>query len=120
MKEIHFTIHGKLASMKNRRIPSKHNPYVTHVNKDCRMFGNEFAVQLPRTAQLSLGSPSQMLGACITVYYPSMRADLDCAYVYDLLEKHGVVANDRYIRQKCETARIDKKNPRVEIEVFEL
>ena len=74
----------------------------------------------PGALELAMGGQDQMLKAVVTVYYPSMRSDLDCAYCYDLLQKYGVISNDRYIRQKIETARIDKQNPRVEIELYEI
>ncbi len=116
---VSFTVIGKLASMKNRRIPSKHNPYVTLPNAACRTFGKQFLEQVPQSAKKALGSLTKPLTAEITVYYPDMRSDLDCAYVYDLLQKAGVVRNDRYIRRHIEIALIDKGNPRVEIAVYE-
>lgn len=118
---VRFTVYGKLASMKNRRVPSKHNPFVTHVNKDCRAFKRDFMAQVPRSACKALGSLKQPLRATVTVFYPTFQSDVDCAYVYDLLQEAGVVRNDRYIRVKVEDgSRVDKKNPRVEIELEEL
>lgn len=115
-----FTVYGKLASMKNGRIPLKRNPYKTIPNDDCRTFERSFMSQVPRKAMLALGSLDRLLWSKVTVYYPSMRSDLDCAFVYDLLQKSGVVRNDRYIREKYERGLIDAKNPRVEIAVGEI
>jgi|SRR6185436_10814218 len=117
---IRFTVFGQLASMKNRRIPTKNNPRITVPNPECQVFERDFGYQVPVTAKKAIGSLTQPVRARITVYYPSMRSDLDCAYVYDLLQQNGVVSNDRYIRYKEEIARIDKKNPRVEIELEEI
>ena len=117
---IRFVILGALASMKNRRIPTKTNPRVTIPNKAAQSFARDFLLQVPRSACLTLGSPSRPLRTKVTVYYRDMRSDLDVALVYDLLQKASVVRNDRYIREKIEIARIDKANPRVEIEISEI
>ncbi len=106
--------------MKNGRVPLKQNPYKTIPNSDARQFRKDFLVQVPRNARMSLGSLKRHVRTKITVYYPDMRSDLDAALVYDLLQESGVVQNDRYIREKLEIARIDKANPRVEIEVSEI
>jgi len=116
---IHFVVLGKLASMKNRRIPLRHRPGVTIPNPECRAFERTFMDQVPGYARRALGGVDRPLKAQIIVYYPSMRSDLDCAFVYDLLQKSGVVRNDRYIRTKLEIARIDKDQPRVEITIQE-
>lgn len=112
-----FTIYGHLWSMKNGRIPLKVNPYKTIPNAQCRAFERDFARQLRDEFRQGIGGPDSPLQAKVTVWYPSMRQDLDCAFVYDLLQKYGVVANDRYIRRKIETAEIDRESPRVEIEL---
>ncbi len=106
--------------MKNRRIPTRNNPRVTVPTRDCQIFERDFMAQVPRSALRSIGSVERPLQSTVTVYYPDMRSDLDCAHVYDLLQKAGVVRNDRYIRVKYEIARIDKANPRVEIEISEI
>ena len=48
---IRFTVFGQLASMKNRRIPTKHNPRVTVPNKECQIFERDFGYQVPVTAK---------------------------------------------------------------------
>lgn len=116
---IQFTVYGKCASLKNRRIPTKQNPRVTIPNPEYQEFARQFALQVPRWARRSLGSLKKPLKARIIVYYPSMRSDVDAEGVYDLLQKCGVVQNDRYIRHKEVIGRVDKLNPRVEIEIFE-
>lgn len=116
---ISLCIFGVVSSMKNRRVPSKHNPHVTHVNKQCKQFERDFFAQLPRSAQRSIGSLKKPLRAKVIIYYPSMRSDVDAEFVFDLLQKGGVVRNDRYIREKLIIGRVDKKNPRVEIFIEE-
>jgi Holliday junction resolvase RusA-like endonuclease len=117
---ISLTIYGALASMKNRRIPTKRNPYVTIPNKSAQSFARTFLEQVPRSACRCIGSLKRPLRAKVTVYYPSMRSDVDAELVFDLLQKAGVIRNDRYIREKHIIGRIDKESPRVEIEVEEM
>lgn len=111
---IKFTIHGHCQSLKNRRTWN-HRP-----NPEVTRFMSDFALQVPPQAKQGIGSLKQPLEAWIVVYYPTMKNDLDCAAVYDCLEHAGVVANDRYIRRKHETALIDKERPRVEITISEM
>jgi Holliday junction resolvase RusA-like endonuclease len=77
----------------------------------------DFALQVPPEARRNMGALNQPLRSIVTVYYPSWQQDLDCAIVYDMLQKCGVVANDRYIREHYEYAEVDPKNPRVELTV---
>ncbi len=86
-----------------------------------RVFERDFLLQTPRSAKKALGGPKRPLRATVRVFYPSMRQDADVEIVFDLLQKSGVVRNDRYIREKHIYAhQLDKKNPRVEIEVGEI
>ena len=54
------------------------------------------------------------------IYYPSRRHDLDDSLLCDILEKAGVVGNDRQIVYKELLKCVDTQNPRVEmtIEVY--
>lgn len=104
--------------MKNRRIPTK-QPGKTIPNPQYRAFARDFMLQVPPSARRSIGGLKKPLRAEIIVYYPSMRSDVDVEGVYDLLQKAGVVRNDRYIRQKSVIGRVDKKDPRVEITILE-
>jgi len=116
--DVTFTVLGHLQSMKNRRIPSRRNPYITLPNAGAVSFERDFLLQVPATYRdLKLGTPQLPLRAEIHVWYPTLKNDLDCALVYDLLQKAGVIANDRYIREKHEFAGIDPANPRVMVRI---
>lgn len=77
-------------------------------------------IQIRPEHRKELGSKRRPLRSIVTVYYPSLRQDLDPALVYDLLQKAHVVLNDRYIRCKYEYGLVDSKNPRVEIRIEEI
>lgn len=116
MRDIRFTILGKLVSAKNRKIQTRSG----HVfkNPEVVRYERDFRAQVPSECRgLLLGSLAEPLSATVKVFYPSRRSDLDCALVYDLLQHTGVVANDRYITEKHEYGDVDPSNPRVEIEI---
>lgn len=52
-----------------------------------------------------------------TIYYPNNRHDLDDSLLCDILQKAGVIKNDRQIIHKVLYKYIDPKNPRVEVEI---
>lgn len=120
---VSLTILGVLPSMKNRRRLLKNR-------RTAKMFSAKsveamgyvgcFSAQVPRSAQLRLGSKENPLRAIVSVWYPSWRSDLDCGLVYDLLQITGVVSNDRWIREKFEYAHVDPDNPRVELVIEEI
>lgn len=118
---IAFTVFGQLISMKNSKIQAvKGGKAFTFKNPAVVKYEKTFAPQVPpEYRNLRLGGLTVPLQATIRVFYPTMRQDLDCALVYDCLQRAGVIADDRHIRVKYEYAYIDKDNPRVEIQLCE-
>ncbi len=112
-----FVVPLQLVSAKNRKIQSRR---ATFKNPEVVAFERDFAALVPRDACIGLGSLEQPIRTTITVYYRSRRSDLDCALLYDCLQTAGVITNDRYIIEKHESAKVDAKNPRVEICVEEI
>lgn len=111
-----FSVPGKLVSMKNRKIQTRRG--FSFKNPEVVQYERAFPLFVPQEYRnLALGSVTEPLSASVTVFYPSRRSDLDCALVYDCLQASGVVANDRYIVEKHEFAKVDKERPRVEIEL---
>jgi len=51
------------------------------------------------------------------VYYPNMLRDLDVELLPDLIQKAGIIRNDRAIWRKEYERGLDKENPRVEFEI---
>jgi Holliday junction resolvase RusA-like endonuclease len=120
---VELTILGALPSMKNsRRIVRnpKTGKRLSIKSAKSLSYAMTFGLQVPPEARKSLGGPEQPLKAIVSVFYPSLRSDLDCAAVYDLLQQCGVVSNDRWIREHLEYAHVDPINPRVEILIEEL
>lgn len=119
-RAIRLTVHAQIASMKNRRIPIKSNPYKTIPNAAARAFERDFLLQVKTQIPegwVPMGSLHEPLSTVVHVTYPDMRSDLSVEIAYDLLQKSGVISNDRFIRRKVELASISKE-PLVQIEVF--
>jgi Holliday junction resolvase RusA-like endonuclease len=119
LDQVSFIVFGQLHSIKNRKIQTRRgfvfkNPLAIQYEKD-------FELQCPASARLNLGSKQRPLKLTVRVYYQSWRSDVDIGIVKDMLQKCGVVSNDRWIRvEHIEALSVDAKNPRVEIELGEL
>ncbi len=117
---ITFTVLGQLCSMKNsRRLLKNKRTGKTFSAKStaAERYCSDFLLQVPVAAKRGLGSQSEPLRAIVTVWYASWRSDLDCGLIYDLLQEAGVVANDRFIREKHEYAEVHPGDERVEITI---
>lgn len=113
---IKFTVYGQCYSMKNGKSGRGMRKHPKAV-----VFERDFALQVPLSAKQGIGSQRSPLEAWVVVYYPSFLQDVDVEIVWDLLQKCGVVSNDRWIRRKHIDGReTDRDRPRVEITISEM
>jgi len=75
-------------------------------------FINGALPQMPKLEPLMEGP----LIVSMTIYYPSMRNDLDESLVLDIMQGY-IYKNDRQVMAKHVYRALDKENPRVEIAV---
>ena len=115
-ERIQFTVHGHLHSLKNsRNIGRTHTGRLFPLKgRGLQEFEMAFAMQCPKSARQYLTCDVLVT---VDAYYPNRRHDLDCAVVYDLLQKCEVLKNDRQVKQKIETCFLDRGDPRVEVTV---
>jgi len=106
---VEFMVYGQLYSMKNSR-----RGYYKHPK--AQLFVDDFMKQVRRPAEPITGP----VGVEYTVFYPSLRQDLDTALLNDCLEKVGIIANDRQIVEKHTYKHLDRDNPRVDIKLWEI
>ena len=52
-----------------------------------------------------------------TIFYASRRPDLDESLICDVLQKAGVIGNDRQIKEKHIYHGLDRENPRAELQI---
>ena len=118
-KIVGLRIEGQCYSMKNSKGISKHGGMFK--NAKALKFEEDFLYQIKPHQKLRLGSIEQPLRVTVRIYYPSYRQDADAEIIFDLLQKAGVISNDRYIREKHIYAHVDKSiDPCCHIVVEEL
>jgi Holliday junction resolvase RusA-like endonuclease len=142
MTRIAFTIYGEPASKSNsRKIALLGGRNISVGGEKMRVGGRaaviksdkarayvaDFQRQLPSAARLMLSGPIRVT---MTIFYASNRSDLDEQLILDCMQptfdkvagnrvmtRRGVYENDRQIVERHTFKRIDKANPRTEIEV---
>lgn len=116
---VSFCIMGQVYSLKNsKQLSSKGGKPRIIKNWKARRFEEDFLWQVPIFARsLHWEGPVRVT---IRVYYPSMRQDLDCAILCDLLQTSGVIKNDRQIVEQHFYRELDRNKPRAEVTVEKL
>jgi Holliday junction resolvase RusA-like endonuclease len=135
---IHFTILGEAVSKANSREAvffgkgdSRRMAWIK--SKKALTFERDALRQIPPRARVRFQGPVRVT---LTIWYASERPDLDESLVLDCLQdrygtqngpdedvhkrilvQHGVIRNDRQVREKHVYHAIDRANPRVDITV---
>lgn len=125
---IAFTILGEAASKANSRkaVTIAGRPSFIKGEK-ALAFEKHALAQIPPVARQRLAGP---VSVTLRMFYATERPDLDESLVLDVLQdryrkgpmgrvlvQSGVYQNDRQVREKHVFHGIDKRNPRVEIEI---
>ena len=114
--KISGVIHGSLANKSNSRkiVTVRGRPMIIK-SKEAREYEEKFRIAVLGSACGTVEGEKLYLKA--TVYQENMRRDLDVELLPDLLQKNGVIRNDRQIWEKHYVRQLDKLNPRVEFEI---
>lgn len=118
------TIYGHLPSGKNNY---RMDGQMLFKHKKVGQYENDFAKQI---GSLKRGFPTVMserngkkecLILMIKVFFRDYRRDVDTILFCDLLQKSGIIENDRCIRVKIiDGIEIDPKDPRVEFRLYRI
>jgi len=109
---VRILILGQCASKSNsRRIVMRGRKPISIKSASAFEFCEAFERQCPQFDSPMLGD----IRMDCTIYYRSGRSDLDDTLVCDLLQKCGVIQNDRQLKCKVLRGAVDKSQPRVEI-----
>ena len=121
-----FTIYGQLPSLNDYTKACRSNKYSGSAMKK--------KVEQDITKCLLIASYKRSLSwigkypvmVKITWYEPNMKRDIDnitfgTKFILDSLVKNGVLKDDsrRYVSELNHTVLVDKKNPRIEVEIIE-
>lgn len=125
---IAFTILGEPASKANSRqlVKFGNRPAIIKSSK-ARRYERDAVMQIPERFRLMLTGPVKVT---LRIFYATERPDLDESVVLDVLQAKykrvgeqrvllakGCYLNDRQVREKHVFHRIDRANPRTEIEI---
>lgn len=120
--EIHLYIAGQPPRKSNsRRIVTNRRtgkPMVIK-SREARVWMKDAAKQIPASVRKQVGSAKHPLAITFRVRYASRRPDLSVELVLDLLEKAGVISNDRHVYEFHAYKEFDGDNPGVEILIEE-
>lgn len=99
----------KLVLIKGRIVPIK--------EKAARTYEERFEEAVWRSLGKICVLQGERFYLTATIFYEDMRRDLDGELLPDLLQKSGIIKNDRAIWKKSYERKLDKQNPRVEFEI---
>jgi Holliday junction resolvase RusA-like endonuclease len=118
--KIHLSIIGQLPRKSNSRrlVTNKSTGRAMFIkSKEALQYEKDFEQQVPRNARVNM--EGKLALRCI-IYYRSNRSDLSDELLCDMLEKAGVISNDRWIFYKEQAKVIDKVFPRVELTIEQM
>ena len=114
VNSIEGTIHGALPNKSNaRRIVRCRGRMLVIKAKDALEFEDRFRVAVLASDLVCIPFAGK-LSLTVDVYQENLRRDLDCELLCDVLQKTGVIENDRAIWAKHYQRFIDKQNPRTQ------
>jgi len=120
---VKFETQGQPYSFKNRqRIVKNRKTGQTYIIKspEAKAFEEAFNLQVPSESRNKWGALEIPLCLVTVIYYKNRRSDASIEVVKDMLQKTGVVKDDRYIREQHTLGILDKENPRIEIYLYKI
>src|SRR5437016_7140261 len=98
VKPIMLTITGTVVSLKNSRRLVRNRrtgkPFSIKSANAEKWMRDAVAQIPPKYRGLKLGNEDQLLKSHVTIWYPSLRQDVDASAIYDALQLGGVISND--------------------------
>lgn len=112
-----FTIPGQLPSMKNRRriVGTRRNRPMLIKSQDAMDYEQAFLAAVPKKARIAYAGPVSVKAR---IWYQSRRSDLSAEFLFDLLQKSGVILNDRQVQHLEAFKGLDPERPRVHLSVY--
>lgn len=116
---IRGVIHGPLENKSNaKQIARVHGRLMMFQGKQVKDYIRRFESAVASSAAgLKMLPEGEKLYFKAVVYQKNLLRDLDCELLPDLLQKFGLIKNDRQVWLKHYERFIDKENPRVEFEI---
>lgn len=117
-----FEVLGEPGRKSNQRriVRGKNGAPMIIKSEKAMNYQTKFLAQVPAEYKLGLGSKEEPLALRVVTWYKSNRPDISTELIQDLLEKAGVVSNDRWFKAVFCFGNIDSENPRSEIEIYKI
>ena len=116
-----FVIKGKPGRKSNSRQivrnPKTDKPMVIK-SSVALSYAKQFGKQVTDEMKVGVGSEKEVLAVWANMYYPSNRQDISIEMITDLMQKHGIISNDRWVKCHLLFGAIDRDNPRVHIRLY--
>ncbi len=119
---MNFTILGNLPRKSNSRQVFKNRRtgnIIFAKSATALDYTDSFLLQT-KNVDKSLFQSSRPLKLTAKIYYQSKLSDLSDELLCDLMQKSGIIFNDRLIKEKHLYCYLDKINPRCEVEIEEI
>lgn len=114
---VSLTIPGQLPSLKNRRRIFRNRRTGSAVivkSAEAMSYEQNFLSHVPQDKRIRYEGP---VSVKVRVWYQSRRSDLSTELLFDLLEKSGIILNDRQVHHVESFKGLDRENPRVHLTV---
>ena len=110
------TVTGQLPSLKNsRRIMRRGKTGLMVIKSvDALSYEQSFLAAIPQRMRIGYDGP---VSVKVRVWYQSRRSDLSTELLFDLLQKSGIILNDRQIEHVESFKGLDREYPRVHFTV---
>lgn len=116
-REWTFEIESELTGKANsRQLVPVRGRYIPVLSKKARRFEKEARAQL--AAQWHDDPIEDDLVIEVHVYYKNWQNDLDATLLFDVLERFGVVKNDRQFKEQHLYHYLDKERPRMLVKMW--
>ena len=114
---VSLTIDGAPPSMKNQRRIVRNRATgkpMSIRSEDALSYEQAFMLQVPPKCRIGYEGP---VSVRCRIWYPSRRQDLDMEYLKDLLQRVGVLKNDRQVVHQEAWKGLDRERPRVHLTI---
>lgn len=117
---LQITVAGKLPRKSNQRRIVKYGDKQRLIkSKEALAYTDHFITSVQSIVpEIPYGDSKNLLAVLGHVYYPTYRSDLSIELATDLMQKAGLIKDDRWVRLHCIIGLIDKENPRVDLGIY--
>lgn len=101
------------------RVSKSGKPYLASIKSQKALdWCKSAALEIPRAARLGLGSAKSPVSVVFHVYYKTRKPDLSIELIMDVLQKNGVLSDDRHVYHYEAFKHFNKNAPGVQVQIY--